>query len=234
MFAGRSESISGETCETCATLIRADGGGCEREFPSGNYISYPNRVCNYEPWGISNECTYSYCCSERGTSHGDPIIWTFDEECYDLNKDGLWLATSHPEHNHKVNIAVYNDYMREIQVVFGDEIGLSINSLGEVMNNNYPFAIEEVTVKCPEDMKDCIDEYKEFRFDAQDFSYTVHLLRHDYLDAALKKGEYGYHLDIYPQPYRSFAERKPKYTGLYFENPLPEELEYCAGGSPRE
>ena len=63
--------------------------------------------------------------------------------------------------------------MREIQVVFGEEVVLSINNLGEVMNNDYPFAFEEVTVPCPESMKDCIDEYKEFRFDAQDFSFTV-------------------------------------------------------------
>lgn len=232
MFTGRSESISGEVCELCGQKINS--GACETLFGHANYQFYPNRVCNYVSGGVVNQCDASFCCSETPTSHGDPIIWTFDEECYDLNKDGLWLATSHPEFNHKVNIAVYNDYMREIQVVFGEEVVLSINNLGEVMNNDYPFAFEEVTVPCPESMKDCIDEYKEFRFDAQDFSFTVHMLRHDYLDAALKEGEFGYHLDIYPRPYKSFAAKQANYNGLYFENPLPEELKYCTGGSPRQ
>ena len=40
------------------------------------------------------------------TSHGDPIIWTFDNECYDLNIDGLYVATKHPKYNHVVKIAV--------------------------------------------------------------------------------------------------------------------------------
>ena len=39
-------------------------------------------------------------------SHGDPIIWTFSGECYDLNKDGLYLASSHPHIDHDVTIAV--------------------------------------------------------------------------------------------------------------------------------
>merc|ERR1711953_1337687 len=30
--------------------------------------------------------------STTGTAHGDPIIWTFNDECYDLNKDGPYDA----------------------------------------------------------------------------------------------------------------------------------------------
>jgi len=54
------------------------------------------------------------------------------------------------------------------------------------------------------------------------------------MDAALKEGEWGAHLDIYPQPYDRFIQHKRDYTGLYLENPLPEELNYCPGGSPRQ
>eukprot|EP00493_Phyllostaurus_siculus_P028035 UN28383 len=82
-------------------------------------------------------------------------------------------------------------------------------------------------------MKDCIKEYKEFKFDAQDFQFVVHTLRHDYLDPALKEGENGYHLDIYPKPYELFGKNINGYSGLYFENPLPDELEYCPGDSLR-
>lgn len=62
----------------------------------------------------------------------------------------------------------------------------------------------------------------------------VQTLQHDYMDAALKEGEWGAHLDIYPQPYDRFIRHKRDYTGLYLENPLPEELNYCPGGSPRQ
>merc|ERR1740116_727221 len=74
------------------------------------------------------------------SSHGDPIIWTFHDECYDLNKDGLWLATSHPDFDHEVKIAVYNDYMRELQVLTkSGHLLLSINNMGEVAKNNFPY-----------------------------------------------------------------------------------------------
>merc|ERR1711879_1140008 len=35
-----------------------------------------------------------------GSSHGDPIIHTFKDDCYDLSKDGLYLASSHPDWTH--------------------------------------------------------------------------------------------------------------------------------------
>lgn len=171
--------------------------------------------------------------STSTTAHGDPIIWTFNEDCYDLNKDGLYLATSHPIFDHDVKIAVHNDFMREIQVVDAQgKIMLAINNLGEVLNNNFPFFFSEETKKCPPNMDaECPFEFKEFKFDAQNFEYVVQTLAHDYFDPALKPGQMGVHLDIFVKPYRAFAQNKAQYTGLYFDNPLPEELEYCQGGS---
>jgi len=173
------------------------------------------------------------------TAHGDPIIWTFNDECYDLNKDGLYDATVNERFNHDVQIGVYNDFMREVRVIDdnGDVI-ISINSLGEYEKKedwNYGFSYEEK--ECPEEMKEteCYGTYKEWIFDAQEFQYTVHLLRHDYKDAGIPEGDLGYHLDIYPRPYKSFHNEghKEQYSGLFFENPLPEELEFCPGGSAR-
>lgn len=169
------------------------------------------------------------------TSHGDPIIWTFDGECYDLNIDGHYTATAHPDYDHEVRISIYNDYMRVISVVHkSGRVMLSINNLGEVINSDYPYFFGEETKECPEDVKDCSGTYKEFVFDAQNFRYIVQPLLHDYLDPALKEGEVGHHLDIYPHPYNSFHAKKEGYTGLYFENPLPNETRYCAGGAARQ
>jgi len=179
-----------------------------------------------------------YCEDGTTTSHGDPIIWTFDNECYDLNQDGLYVASEARMFDHTIKVAVYNDYMRAIQVVNKKtgEIMLSMDTNGEVMNNNYPYYFKEEVKDCPEDMKktECPDKYTQFEFDAQDFRYYVQVVRHDYADPGLKEGELGYHLDIYPKPYKkNWAKHKGYYTGLYFENPLPEELPYCPGGSPR-
>jgi len=128
--------------------------------------------------------------------------------------------------------------MREIEVVNKKgEVILSINVDGEYNADNYPYAFEVYEKECPANMKktECLDSYMSFRFDAQEFQYFVHILRHNYADPSLKEGELGYHLDIYPTPYDRFYQEghKEKYTGLYFSNPLPEELEYCAGGADR-
>merc|ERR1712110_870866 len=104
------------------------------------------------------------------TAHGDPIIWTFYEEGYDLNKDGLYDATVNPRFDHDVKIGVYNDFMRELVVVDDNgNIMISINSLGEY---------EHEEKDCPAEMKqtECFGTYKEWIFDAQEFRYTVHLL----------------------------------------------------------
>jgi len=168
-----------------------------------------------------------------GSIHGDPIVWTFDDECYDLHKDGMYKASAHPSYDHSVHIAVYNDYMREIQVRGEDgEILLAINTLGMVENNWQHFLYEKER-ECPPDLYDCIDTFMEYAFDAQDFRYVVQILHHNYKDPALENGEYGFHLDVKPQPYKRFKQNKDRYSGLYFENPLPEELEFCKGGSKK-
>jgi len=174
------------------------------------------------------------------TAHGDPIIWTFYEECYDLNKDGLYDATVHDSFQHDVQIGVYNDFMRYIHLVDKEgNIMISINSLGEYYHDTqrWPHAFSYEEKDCPLDMKEteCLDTYKEWNFDAQEFYYTVQLLRHDYKDNGIAEGDLGWHLDIYPKPYKSFYREghMERYSGLFFENPLPEELEYCQGGSNR-
>ena len=62
--------------------------------------------------------------------------------------------------------------MREIQVFDKGELKLSITNLGEVINYDW-FGYSKTVKKCPEMLKDCIDTYTEFRFDAQDFRYSV-------------------------------------------------------------
>jgi len=191
---------------------------------------------------VAEFCNEQYAtCIEvpPATSHGDPIIWTFHDECYDLNKDGLYGATVNPKFSHDVKIGVYNDFMRELVVVDRkDNVILSINSLGEhEIDDKFPYAFSYEEKPCPEEMKqtECQGTFKEWVFDAQEFRYTVHLLRHNYKDAGIPEGDLGYHLDIYPKPYKGLFEdgHLESYSGLFFENPLPEELEYCPGGSER-
>jgi len=237
LFSGQANALSSE-CLTCQSGFFDVGGECPTNYVPVNL----NRICEIEGHAVvpdlANNCNADYCCiyeEPPPTSHGDPIIWTFNNECYDLDKDGLYSATKHPYFNHEVKIAVYNNYMREIQVVDtrSGEILLSIDTTGNAMSDKFRYHFAEHTFNCPADMKEteCLDEFTLWEFDAQNFRFTVHLLRHDYLDAGLSEGELGYHLDIYPRPFKSFKKKRDGYTGLYFENPLPEELEYCAGGS---
>lgn len=107
----------------------------------------------------------------------------------------------------------------------------SVNNFGEIINNGFNGFLKAETLPCPEDYEgdDCIGEYMNISFDAQDLYFDVHVgMRHNYADAALKEGQVGYHMDIYPQPYvRTFMKRLNDYTGLYFHNPLPESLPTC-------
>jgi len=202
-----------------------DPTGIPTRFPSFHPTSNPSNFPSFHP-------TANPTLEPTAASHGDPIIWTFFGECYDLNKDGIYLATSHPQINHDVYIAVYNDYMREIQIQDKNgDILLSVSNLGEVVNN-WPYRFTEELKKCPPE-EYCNLFYKEFTFDAQQFRFVVQVLPHNYLDPALKAGEEGVHLDIFPRPYQGFTEQKHVYEGLYFSNPLPEILEYCPGGSQR-
>jgi len=168
------------------------------------------------------------------SSHGDPIIWTFGGECYDLNQDGLYIASSHPQFDHDVLIAVHNEFMREVQVIDKKtgRLMLSINNLGEVLNNGFPYDFEHTVLQCPPQDNDCQFMFDEYRFDAQQFQYIVQIATHDYLDQALSEGETGVHLDIFPREYAGFKDAKG-YTGIYFQNPQPGKLHYCPAGSQR-
>jgi len=160
-------------------------------------------------------------------SFGDPIIWTFDGDCYDLNIDGTYLASSHKfKYNHDVHISIHNHYMRDITVTNKEtgEVMLAINNLGNIINNDYPYYFEERMVKCQVE-DECDLFYKEYVFDAQQFEYIVQILPHSYDDLALSKGESGMHLDIYPHPYSGFQTKN--YNGLYVNNPIPNESGVC-------
>jgi len=219
-FAGQSDSI-GRTC--CADVF--DQFVCLYGYINGNMECGVSSTAE----GV---CSPEFCCEAEPSSHGDPIIHTYHGDCYDLHQDGNWLASAHPAHDHEVHIAVYNEYMRQISVTNRNgDVMLAINNYGEILNNDFPFHIQKQVLPCPEDyhLKDCIGEYISISFDAQDLYFDVHaLLRHDYNDNALREGEVGFHMDIYPQPYiRKFNSRLDEYTGLYFHNPLPEELLSC-------
>lgn len=234
LFSGQANALSSQ-CVTCQSGFFDAGNSCPANYQPINL----NRICEIEGHAVvpdlADSCNANYCCEPLPTSHGDPIIWTFNNECYDLDKDGLYSATKHADYNHEVKIAVYNNYMREIQVVDtrSGDILLSIDTTGNVISDKFRYHFTEHTFNCPSDMKEteCVDEFKLWEFDAQNFRYAVHLLRHDYDDAGLAEGELGYHLDVYPKPFKNFEKKRAGYTGLYFENPLPEELEYCVGGS---
>jgi len=173
---------------------------------------------------------------DSASSHGDPIIHTFKGECYDLNKDGLYLASSHPDWNHDIKVAVYNNFIREFQITSkDDEILFSVNNLNEV-TGSWAYGLKHIYRMCtPFNWKECEFSFHEYRFDAQIFMYGVQILFHDYLDPALQKGQRGVHLDIYPRLYekRQQTFNAEEWDGIYFDNPLPQELAYCPGNSPR-
>jgi hypothetical protein len=170
------------------------------------------------------------------SSHGDPIIHTFKNECYDLNKDGLYLASSHPLWNHNVHVGVYNEFIREIQITDDhNSLLLSISNLNEIYGD-WAYGLKYKNRMCRKfSWKECEFYHPHHEFDAQVFKYTVQVLHHDYLDPALKSGERGIHLDIYPEVYQSRMEAfaPEEYEGIYFDNPLPEELHHCPTNSRR-
>merc|ERR1719447_104600 len=164
------------------------------------------------------------------SSHGDPIIHTFKNECYDLNKDGFYVASSSPKWDHKVHVAVYNEFIREIQITdYKDQLLFSISNMNELAGK-WAYGLKHQTRMCGNPRwEECEFTYENYVFDAQEFRYTVQIMFHNYLDPALKDGERGLHLDIYPKLY---DVRRPtfnvnEYTGVYFDNPLPEELDFC-------
>jgi len=183
----------------------------ESDLPDGVSVVHAD---TYDQWSISS-------------SYGDPIVWTFGGDCYDLNQDGYYLASSNGHYDHEVYISVYNHYMREIQVRSAEsgDIMLSISNMGEVLNNNYPFFFKEEMKKCDLSADKCTFFYKEIAFDAQEFEFVLQILPHKYEDPSLAEGEIGVHLDIYPNPYPGFNYKE--YNGLYFQNPIPETAGEC-------
>jgi len=174
---------------------------------------------------------------DSASSHGDPIIHTFKGECYDLNKDGIYLASSHPRWNHDIKVAVYNNFIREFQITTkDDQILFSISNFNEV-TGRWIYGLKHLNRMCtpPFSFKECEFSFHEYRFDAQVFMYGVQILFHNYLDPALQKGQRGVHLDIYPRLYDVHKQTfKPEdWDGIYFDNPLPQELAYCPANSPR-
>jgi len=179
-----------------------------------------------DPVEIPDEPTHNP--TDFASSHGDPIIWTFGGECYDLKKDGYYLASGHEFFDHQVYIGIYNDYMREIQIVnkFSKKVMFAISNLGETLVDGWSHWYREDQRVCqPGKDEECFLFFKEYAFDAQELEYIVQILGHDYLDPALKEGEHGVHLDIYPRPFPGFHESG--YKGLYFQNPIPFESGVC-------
>jgi len=214
----------GKTVEECTTFPPTTSK------PSQRPTKEPTKEPTLDPVQITMSPTFA-----PASSHGDPIIWTFGGDCYDLNQDGLYIASSHPSFGHDVLIAVHNEFMREIQVVDKQtgRLMLSINNMGEVLNDGFPYSFEHKVLQCPpDDDTDCQFMFDEYRFDAQQFQYIVQVATHDYIDQALRDGETGVHLDIFPREYAGFKDFKG-YSGIYFENPQPEKLHSCPAGSQR-
>merc|ERR1719204_2680749 len=128
--------------------------------------------------------------------------------------------------------------MREIQVVNNaGDIWISISNLGEIIVDGWPYDPNPITHNKRDCAKlkshECFLGFDEYMFDAQIFRYSVHILQHNYLDPALREGEKGVHIDVYPEVYPKNSFPVNEYAGLYFDNPLPEELNYCPTGSTR-
>jgi len=176
---------------------------------------------------------YVYGKDEPGlvaSAHGDPIINTFKGDCYDLHVDGFYLASSHPDFNHNIYVAVYNQFIREIQITDENDLLLwSFSNMNEVTGDWAHELVYEQKM-CAEFLwKECEFRFHEYSFDAQVFRYYAQIMHHDYADAALKYGERGVHLDIYPRLYMQTADDfvLQEYKGIYFDNPLPEENLKC-------
>merc|ERR1712062_157131 len=87
-------------------------------FPcDGKYVTCPTLDPTIDPTMDPTKQPTTTTTTTTATSHGDPIIWTFNDECYDLNQDGKYVATKSRRFYHHVNIGIYNDFMREIEVV---------------------------------------------------------------------------------------------------------------------
>jgi len=214
-----------------------DKGGCPEEYYTWHLADGGSWTTVASGFNNIGECRAAVAEALTASSHGDPIIWTFKNECYDLNIDGLYLASSHPDWFHDVYIAVYNEFIREIQIRDSNDgdILLSISNLQEV-SGTWEYGFKERIRQCKNPTwKECEFTFNQYDFDAQVFKYSVQIMYHDYLDPSLKAGERGMHLDIYPRVYaRQHSEFKAsEYEGAYFDNPQPDQLAFCPAESVR-
>lgn len=163
--------------------------------------------------------------------HGDPIVWTVYSVCYDLYKPGNHLLSSHPLYPMETYIAVYNNFIREIQIVnkFTNEIALSINNFGEVIKENgwnEKWYYEEELLGCPSDMvkkNECPLFYTQYRFDVQDIQIVARVHNHNYEDPALFNGNIGTHFDFDIVLYPAALDRLKNYEGVMIKNPWPND-----------
>jgi len=157
-FAGASTAIGRTCCKDRFSLL-----DCIHGFTNGNL------ECGIGIGEFDEDlCTKDYCCNDGPVIFADPIIHTFHGECYDLHKDGNWLASSHPEFDHDVYVAVYNEYVRQVSITNKEgDILLAINNFGEVLQNDFPYHVQKEIKSCPEDYdrNDCIGEYVSISFD---------------------------------------------------------------------
>jgi hypothetical protein len=100
--------------------------------------------------------------------------------------------------------------------------------LNEVLGQ-WEFGLNYNFKMCAEfDLKECHFTFHEHSFDAQAFRYYVQIMYHTYEDPALKDGQMGIHLDVYPRIYASEREsfNPEDFEGIYFNNPLPDECTF--------
>merc|ERR1711973_557349 len=90
-----------------------------------------------------------------------------------------------PDFLHDVHIAVYNDFIREIQITDHDgELLLAVSNLNEV-SGEWQYGLKHDFKLCRNPTwKECEFAYHQYSFDAQIFRYEVQTLFHDYLDPA--------------------------------------------------
>lgn len=227
-----------QNCQGSWSKCNAD---CEKTFSIQIEANDLGKGCE-ATHGQTADCNVGEgaCTSDSGeteiphilaSSHGDPIIRTFNGECYDLQKDGLYVASSHDSWNHVVKVAVYNNFIREIQITNKQgRILYSFSNLNEESGHWAYGLVHRVRVCNDFKWHECDFMHEQLEFDAQTFKYNSQILYHNYKDAALNDGERGVHLDIYPVLYDKQKKnfKAEEYTGIYFENPLPEELPYCS------
>merc|ERR1711953_1317202 len=122
------ETVSSLALPKCENTVSGDCLLDAADAPSDHTENCPGDLWGYTktPKSAGTSCGTGTCDGNSNcimpanvagaSSHGDPIIHTFNGECYDLDRDGLYIASSHRDWDHIVKVAVYNQYIREIQI----------------------------------------------------------------------------------------------------------------------